>query len=524
MSNATTTRLMVIHRVLSVAFLLLMSWSLWTGIMALYADLVRPWLVPDLASAFSRPPATVQATLLHLSERHAIGTEWTLIAPGQLRPFFVYSGRIAEGGAPTNLMVDPASGLELPWNNILADGLLRRLHTDLLLPKPYGRLIMGAAGLVLAVVAASGLFIHGKVIRDAWRWRRRSRLLDLSDSHKRFGFWLLPFLLVMAFSGAMLGMKSVSLPVAALVQNGFSVAATEAALRPPPSLAAWGGTVAEDNDPGSCLRQFAQRRPEVRLGRVARRGDMLMIEGVAFGTLAWAGDGAGAVRAICRSGILENIGDSRAEGWPGAVESALRPIHYARFGGVAIVAVYVVLSILCLWIMDSGMRILWLRDRAGSGRYVWSRRFYDANNALYVLLPLVLLLSNLLTGATDTRALVVVAATVCAAHLLPKLDGPRRFLAPILGVVAGSSYVALPLARHLLHPEAPWLSAPPVLVVDLSVVLFGLWLTVREFSRWTAFPWTVRSDTPAMTDVPRDFGSPGAGAIMVHVTREHGKE
>lgn len=482
MNNNAATRLMVIHRALSVAFLLLMSWSVWTGIMALYADLVRPWLVPDLAAAFSRPPAMVQATLHHLSERHAIGAEWTLIAPGELRPFFVYSGRITEGGPPTNLMVDAGSGLELPWNNILADGLFRRLHTDLLLPKPYGRLIMGVAGLVLAVVVATGLFIHGKVIRDAWRWRRRSRLLDLSDSHKRLGFWLLPFLLIMAFSGAMLGMKGVSLPVAALIQNGFSVAATEAVLRRPLLPAATGGTVTEDNDPESCLRQFAERRPEVRLGRVVRRGNVLMIEGVPFGTLAWAGDGAGAVRAICRSGILGNIGDSRAEGWPGAVESALRPIHYARFGGVGTVTAYVVLSILCLWVMDSGMRLLWLRDRAVSGRYVWSRRFYDANNALYVLLPLVLLLSNLLTGATDIRALVAVAVAACTAHLLPILDGPRRFLAPVFGVVAGSSYMALPLVRLFLHPEAPWLSAPPVLVVDLSVVLFGLWLTIREGS------------------------------------------
>lgn len=479
MNNLAATRLLAIHRTLSVAFLLLMSWSLWTGIMALYADLVRPWLMPDLAAAYSRPPATVEATLRHLSERHAIGTEWTLIAPNELRPFFVYSGKIAEGEATTNLMVDPASGFERPWNNSLADGLLRRLHTDLLLPKPYGRLLMGTAGLLLAVVAASGLFIHGKVIRDAWRWRRRSRLLDLSDSHKRFGFWLLPFLLVMAFSGAMLGMKSVSLPVAALIQNGFSVAATEAAMRQPLLLSAGGGTMTGDNDPGLCLRQFAEQLPEVRLGRVVRRGDVLMIEGIPFGTLAWAGDGAGAVRAICRSGHLETMANSRAEGWSGTVESALRPVHYARFGGVGIVAVYVGLSILCLWVMDTGMRLLWLRGTAISGSHAWSRRFYDANNALYALLPLVVLLNNLLTGATDIRGLVAATMTACAVYLLPKLDDPRRRLTPILGIVIGSSYMALPLVRLLIQPETPWFSAPPVLAVDLSTVLFGLWLTVR---------------------------------------------
>lgn len=485
MNNAAMTRLLAIHRALSVAFLLLMSWSLWTGIMALYADLVRPWLLPDLAAAFSRPPATVEATLRHLSERHAIGTDWTLIAPGELRPFFVYSGRLAEGGAPTNLMVDPAGGFELPWNNTLADGLLRRLHTDLLLPKPYGRVIMGVAGLLLAVAAATGLFIHGKVIRDAWRWRRRSRLLDLSDSHKRFGLWLLPFLLVMAFSGAMLGMKSVSLPVAALVQNGFSASAAETALRRPLLPAAGGGTVTDDNDPGSCLRQFAERRPELRLGRVVRRGDVLMIEGVPFGTLAWAGDGAGAVRAVCRSGRLETMSNGRAEGWPGAVESALRPIHYARFGGVGTVAVYVGLSILCLWIMDTGMRLLWLRERALSGGYPWSHRFYDANNALYGLLPLALLLSNLLTGETDVRVLLAAASAVCVGCLLPKLDDVRRRLAPILGVVVGAGYLALPLMRLPAQPEAPWLSAPPVVAVDLSAVLFGLWLIVRARKRWS---------------------------------------
>ncbi|MGQ9369053.1 PepSY-associated TM helix domain-containing protein [Azospirillum sp. ST 5-10] len=493
-SQSTSARLLSIHRLLSLVFCLLISWSLWTGLLAFYADFVRPWTMPGLAEAAGRPPPTVVEALGAVAARHALGTEWTMMAPTPLRDFYIFSGRFGDGRPLTNLMVNPATDVMAPWNSVLTDSLFRRIHTDLLLPKPFGRFLMGLAGILIVLLVGTGLFIHGKVIVEAWSWRRRSRLIDLSDAHKRFGFWLIPYLFLMGASGGILGLKVASQPLDALLQAGGSAEAARTLL----------GEDGEDGEDGAigrsvtatvpgglalCVDRFAQRFPDSRIGRLQRHDDRLTVEGVPRGRLTWAGEGAGSLRAECdlADGTIGTVRDSRDGGWGGVVESALRPLHYARFGGTGTVLVYCLLGVLCLWIVDSGMKLLWLRaekeERRGADRLPVSRRLFQANNALYLLLPLLLLADNLLSGTTHGGVAFALSAVAVLFYLLPWLDGIRPAVERGLLLALAAAYAGLPLLRLAIHPGAPWLGVASVMVVDATALLMAGWLVAVAAGR-----------------------------------------
>lgn len=491
-SQSASARLLSIHRLISLLFCLLISWSLWTGLLAFYADFVRPWMMPALAEAAGRPLPTAVEALRAVAARHAVGTDWTMMAPTPLRDFFIFSGRFGEGAPLTNLMVNPATDVMAPWNSVLTDSLFRRIHTDLLLPKPYGRFLMGLAGILIVLLVGTGLFIHGKVIVEAWSWRRRSRLIDLSEAHKRFGFWLIPYLFLMGLSGGILGLKVASQPLDAVLQTGGSPQAARALLSDDVDEATPPGrrvtAVVPDGLP-LCLDRFAGRFPDSRVGRLQRQGDRLMVEGIPHGRLTWAGEGAGSLRADCSlaDGVIGAVRDSRDGGWGGVVESALRPLHYARFGGVGTVLVYCLLGVLCLWIVDSGMKLLWLRAAKEDGRpqdrLTLSRRLFHANNALYLLLPLLLLADNLLTGATHGGMVFAAAAAAILFYLLPWLDRQRPMVERVALPALALAYAGLPLLRLALHPAAPWFGVTAVMVVDATALLTAGWLAAVVLSR-----------------------------------------
>jgi uncharacterized iron-regulated membrane protein len=463
-------RLLAIHSAISVVFLLLISWAIFTGILSIYADLVRPWLRQDVAAAYAAAPPTPGEVLAFVHEGRDPGPKWNLVAPTPVRPFYIYSGPLPGGGKPTNLMVQPATGLKDPWNNGLADGLFRRIHTDLLLPKPFGRFLMGLTGALIVILVGTGVFIHGKQLREAWLWRRRSRLLDLSESHKRVGLWITPFLLLLALTGAILGLKIVVAPLATMMGGGKAAilsADPSARTKPAPTVS----VAAVDG----CVERFSRILPDVRFAGAQRTEDNLVLRGVRDKTLQWAGEGGGSVLANCAlaTGELRLVQTAPAGGVMGAVESGLRPIHYARFGGYGTLVIYIALSVLCMWVIDSGMKLYWFRIRREDGAPSASQRIYQANNTLYVLLPIVLLYGNLLAGKTPWLVMGVLTAAVVLAHF-------TRFHGLLSGVkalaAAGVLYISLPICRETVLGWSLPQSPLPVWLTSFSLLAFGAYL------------------------------------------------
>lgn len=122
---------------------------------------------------------------------------------------------------------------EARWNTHNGDELvtkssglsdwLRDFHRHLMWPMKYGgerfgRFLVGIAGITLMLSIISGIIVHTKIITQMFVLRtERSQLLKWQDLHKAFGFWPLPFHLMVAFTGAFLGVISLLSPIMAVL-------------------------------------------------------------------------------------------------------------------------------------------------------------------------------------------------------------------------------------------------------------------------------------------------------------------
>src|SRR5690606_23541611 len=114
------------------------------------------------------------------------------------------------------LMVDPYTAEVLGTRDYSASFVfvLRQLHLRFFAFGWQGRVVVGAFGLVLLVSIVAGLLIYGRFIRALPRWWsiRRGRGLQIaaSDLHKLVGIVALAFNIVIASTGAVLGLENLA--------------------------------------------------------------------------------------------------------------------------------------------------------------------------------------------------------------------------------------------------------------------------------------------------------------------------
>ena len=112
--------------------------------------------------------------------------------------------------------------------------ILTFLHTDLYLPRPYGRYLVGLAGMAMLLAIIAGILIHVKWRKEFVMLRpKRSWRLLLTDQHKLLGLWSLPFTFILAFTGTILGLLGIITPILALAAfDGDVQKATDTVLGP----------------------------------------------------------------------------------------------------------------------------------------------------------------------------------------------------------------------------------------------------------------------------------------------------
>ncbi|PHS31033.1 MAG: hypothetical protein COA95_07610 [Methylophaga sp.] len=240
--------------------------------------------------------------------------------------------------------------------------LLRRMHTDLLLPQPFGRYFIGFMGLLMMLSILSGIIIHKKIFSEMFKFRiNRSKRLLWTDFHKVLGVWPLPFHIMISFSGAMLGLAGLMINVAALSAFDGDVDAAVATVL--------GERVEISGQllPDYSLDLFVKK---YRIDRPKSTPTMLMIEG--YGDLNQvvqvSGEKEGALVSFSnikyRSHNHEILHINTADDATPFMLAyyALTPLHYALYGGFLIKALYFVLGLSLCLMMVSGTVIWQIRQ------------------------------------------------------------------------------------------------------------------------------------------------------------------
>jgi len=250
---------------------------------------------------------------------------------------------------------------ETPWVEFV-----QVLHFNLTAPGPIGRYVVGIFGTILMASIVTGLLAHRRILRDAFRlrWGGTRRLAD-ADLHNRVGVWALPFHLIVALTGSVLGLAGLITIILAMVaykgDQGKALAALlgpqaseDARAAPPPDIGSMLSTIAQ-REPGSEVTQIAIEHAatmgqQVRIAIAAPR-HLARNEALLFapdGTLKW------------RAGFTDGTAGMRIFGM-------ITPLHYGTYGGVVLKLIYAALGAGLTVIVASGGNI-WLARQREQGR------------------------------------------------------------------------------------------------------------------------------------------------------------
>lgn len=262
--------------------------------------------------------------------------------------------------------VDPTTGAEVGQRSDLGYFLFSMHYLE---PLPGGMRVAGVAAVLLLFLVATGLVIQiGRLFRELVRFRPRllPRLV-WADAHKVMGVLGLPFLVVFAWTGAMLCLfSSWLLPtfVTASFAGDESVVAGAEIWRGPPAAT---GQPAPAPDLRVALARAREALPEARhTGFVVYNpgdtGAAVDVRGGRDDRLSYHSN----VRTS-REGLVQWIIDP--DGGPAGstvythVRDSLHGLHFASWAGAGMRAIYALLAVLAALCILTG-NLIWLARRA----------------------------------------------------------------------------------------------------------------------------------------------------------------
>ncbi|MEQ9314411.1 MAG: PepSY-associated TM helix domain-containing protein [Henriciella sp.] len=212
-STARVDRSLSAHSVMGLVISAVLFIICLSGTVAVFEDEIGWWENPGSGAIETVSAGTVQATAETVMEGQPGSTHLYLYLPRSNWPRFVAGGD--DGLQTANRTGELTGEYETPWNDFLI-----HLHYYLNLPSTFGMILVAIFGVMLVAMVISGLLAHPRIFRDAFRFRRKGQArLAQADLHNRLSVWTAPFVVIVALTGAMIGLFSVVALV--LAQTSF---------------------------------------------------------------------------------------------------------------------------------------------------------------------------------------------------------------------------------------------------------------------------------------------------------------
>lgn len=452
------------HSLIGVVFGALVYLICLSGALAVVADEFELWERPDAPAVTRVDPALIGRTAQNAvaAARETGVTKYLFLTFGTAdlprTTAMVLDGK----GAEREWNAD-ATGRLVPRATAAWTSFVREHHESLNLPAPFGGWVVGLIGTALLASLFSGILAHRRIIKDAFRLRwGGSRRLANADLHNRIGVWALPFHVIVALTGSLLGLAGlIILVLAAVAFKGDGERAIAAVTGPPvvadarpaplPDFAAIARSV-ERTAPGARIEGLG-------LEDVGTRGQRVRMFVAAPGHLTradvWNFDGSG--RSLGKLGLVDGSVGMRIYGM-------LTPLHYGTYGGVPLKLVYLVLGLGMAALVATGTQILLARRREqGRSAPRWERVW----DAVVWGQPLALVLAALAAIAPGLPPLVVYWAATLA--LIAGAALAKTFSRSLVWAVTG----ALILCLVIVQLAARGLPSATFVGVEIVLALVG---------------------------------------------------
>jgi uncharacterized iron-regulated membrane protein len=433
-----------------------------TGTLAVLTAEFQRWEQPQAPRVASvAPEGFAAAAEMALTRPNVRGKSIVLLGPTPDKPRLEL--RLPESGQANMFLRSDgreSDQVHAPWTSFVV-----KLHDELHLPAPWGRIVIGLSGVVLLALIFTGLCAHSRIFRDAFHLRLGSATrLSESDLHNRMSVWSLPFQLVVSATGAILALGGLVGPLLILIayagnaEQGLAefVGPQPAVERmepaPLPDIAALIRRIEAAHDPAKVSY--------VEINQAGTAGQVLHIDTNTPRDLA-SGE---SYRFDGRGTALGSAGYGTGSAGKQML-AALAPLHYGSFGGIWVKASYALLGAMLCAVCATGINI-WLirRHQRGQPSEFWER--------VWIVVvwgqPLALALSAVASLLTMDPLQAYILATVLSIGLLTlrlRASDLRRLLRMFTGIV-----VALAVVSNLVTRGLPT-SDELALVFNL---LFGL--------------------------------------------------
>lgn len=436
-----------------------------SGALAVVAERWQRWEQPGVAEYETLSPAAVQAAMVATlaRERGLPRTEHLFV-------------RLPDDNLPRAVVTSDnrawyvdATGRPVAREAHSWTEFLLALHINLTMPAPWGMLLVGALGVVLAAITLTGVLALPRIFKDAFRLRARDAgRIARVDWHNRLGAWTLPFALTLALTGAFIGLSLAGVSLLAKAETGGDLEPVYGKIfgdEPPEDKAA-----APLADAARALATLRSRFPAVTptyvvIENPGTRGQVLLLlaehpRRLIYGE-SYRFDGTG--RYLGRLGLSDSaIGKQAA--------ASTYNLHFGNYAGLPVELAYVVLGLaLCAitatgtslwldkrrrkglptaWLAASWCMVVWGTPLALVGS-VWLRWLAGPDAPLAALFWLTLAVGLLLAAVKPEaiadravrRSLAVALATTAIAHVL--------WFRPPQGAVLAIDAVLLGLAAAL---------------------------------------------------------------------------
>lgn len=356
-SQRSLSRLFVLHSWAGIVTGLLLFVVCFSGAVVVFKGEIDRWANPSLARLPRADQVVPLSVVLHRLEQAYPGAMVeTIVPPDAISP--AYFAWLREPGAAaeqrTKVAVRADTGEVVGPVDSQLGQYLRMLHVFLF----FGpRWIVGFLGVVMLVLIATGFVIHRKILAELFtlRWGRSFRLV-MSDLHKSAGIWGLGFHILIAATGAWMGLA----PLFEQTFRYVSSPSRSGAVQAPAKNEGRPVAMLSIDD----LQAAAQRAiPGLEVRQVSLRG-----WGRASARVSFAGGLQGHMLSTAKvelnaaTGAPLTVLDPRAAGFWSKVNGLMEPLHFGDQGGLALKCLYFVLGMLPAWLSISGT-LIWLDSR-----------------------------------------------------------------------------------------------------------------------------------------------------------------
>ncbi|MEC3947412.1 PepSY-associated TM helix domain-containing protein [Sphingobium sp. HWE2-09] len=177
------------------------------GTLSVFKPEIGRWMRPEV-SGQADPARAIIAATDWLSTHTAGSTGWYLSAPDGRSN--VVEASYDSGGAYLSRALDPVSGAPVP-RDTLGGEFFYRLHFELELPYPWGRLLASLAAMLMLVAIVTGIIAHKRFFKDIFTFRPAKGQRSWLDGHNALGVLSLPFHIMITFTG-LLTLASLNMP------------------------------------------------------------------------------------------------------------------------------------------------------------------------------------------------------------------------------------------------------------------------------------------------------------------------